>query len=135
MTKNTLYFLCSLVLGLSLTSSLSAGPVWLCSIVDGVSVESDGTTGPIVLGDLEPPTFLRVDSDGKEVTLLAPESRRGEVTVIDAVHRGEGCWIMTGLEHDRAWSLMISDKGHMTLSVTSDGATWSVFGNAMREDS
>ena len=90
--------------------------------------------GPIDLGDLEPPTFFRVDSDGKEVT-LAPESRRGEVTVIGAVHRGDGCWIMTGIENGRAWSLMISDEGHVTLSVINDGATWSVFGNALLEDS
>ena len=135
MTKKTLSILCSLILGLSLTGSLTAGPVWLCSIVDGVSVESDGTTGPIELGDLELPTFFRVDSDGKEVTLLAPESRRGEVTVIGAFHRGDDGWIMTGIENDRAWSLMISDEGHLTLSVINDGATWSVFGNALLEDS
>ena len=135
MTKNTLSLLCSFALGLSLTVSLTAEPVWLCSIVEGVSVEADGTAGPIELGDLERPTFLRVDSDGKEVTLLAPESRRGEVTAIGTVHRGDGCWIMTGLEKDRAWSLIISDEGQMTLSVTDDGATWAIFGNALREDS
>ena len=82
------------------------------------------------MGDLEAPTFLRVNTETMEVTLLAPDSRKGEVTVIGEVKRGDQRWVITGVEDGRAWSMVISDDGYMTLSVTGDGATWSVFGNA-----
>jgi hypothetical protein len=77
---------------------------------------------------------MRVDADGKTVTLLAPETRRGEVTKIQDVHKGATQWVFSGVEESRAWSMVISAAGHMTLSVTTDGATWSVFGHALRED-
>jgi len=123
----------SLLLGVGLCGSAIAGPTWLCSIADAVAVDEDGTIGAPDLGGLERPTFLRVDTDKKQITLLAPESRRGEVTKINAVHEGQGHWLFSGVEEGRAWSLVISEKGHVTLSVTSDGATWSVFGHALPE--
>jgi hypothetical protein len=112
----------------------TAGPNWLCSINESLAVYEDGSSGEIDTGDVEPPTFLRVNAETKEITLLAPESRKGEVTVISTAERGDAIWIMTGIEDGRVWSMVISDEGHMTLSVTGDGATWSVFGNALLED-
>jgi len=111
-----------------------AGNSWLCSITYAVGCDEDGTIGDPYLGGLETPTFLRVDADKKKVTLLAPESRQGEVTKIDAVFQDEDLWVFSGVEEGRAWSLVISGGGYMTMSVTMDGATWSVFGNALSED-
>lgn len=126
--------LLTLLAHLVLCGGAFAGPTWLCSIASAVAVDEDGTVGSPDLGGLERPTFLRVDVDKKEVTLLAPESRRGEVTRIDNVRRGEGLSIFSGIEEARAWSLIITAQGRVTLSVASDGAVWSVFGSAIAED-
>ena len=42
--------------------------------------------------------------------------------------------MFSGVESERAWSLVIADAGYMTLSVTMDGAVWSVFGSALPEE-
>ena len=111
-----------------------AGDSWVCSIKYAVGCDEDGTIGDPNLGGLDAPTFIRVDADKKVVTLLAPESRKGEVTEIQAEHHDEGVWVFSGIEEGKAWSLVISDTGYMTMSVTMDGATWSVFGNALKDD-
>jgi len=116
-----------------LSSSAGAEPRWICSISDAVSCDEDGTIGPPDLGGLARPTFLRVDTARKQVVILAPDERRGEITRIDAMHHGAGVWVFSGVEAGRAWSMVISEGGHMTMSVTGDGASWSVFGHAMLE--
>lgn len=123
-----------LLANLVLCGGAIAGPTWLCSIASATAVDEDGTVGPPDLGGLERPSFFRVDPDKKEVTLLAPESRRGEVTKIDAVREGDGLWVFSGVENARAWSLVMTENGYVTLSVTSDGAVWSVFGHALKEN-
>jgi hypothetical protein len=124
-----------LLLGLAFFAGAGdgTGPVWICSIKEAVEIDEDGTIGPPDLGGLDRPTFMRVDAGARKVTLLAPESRRGEVTKIDAVHQSPELWVFSGVEEGRAWSMVIAATGHMTLSVTGDGATWTVFGNALRE--
>ncbi len=116
-----------------LAGAAHAGPVWLCSITRATECLEDGTVGEPDLGGLEAPTFLRVDTNKKQITLLAPESRRGEVTAIDKVMEKEDIWVLTGIEEGRAWSMIISEYGYMTLSISYDGVTWSVFGNSMVE--
>lgn len=110
-----------------------AAEAWICSVAAAVAVDEDGTVGPPELGDRERPTFLRVDPAKKELTLLAPASRRGEVTKLDTVHEADGAWILSGLEHGRSVNMVITAEGRMTLSVVADGVVWSVFGHALRE--
>lgn len=127
--------LCGMILAANLLTcgNAWAGQTWLCSVVSAVAVDEDGTVGPPELGDRERPTFLRVDAAKKELTLLAPESRRGEVTKLDSVHEVDGTHIFSGVEHGRHVSLLITADGRMTLSVIADGVVWSVFGNALPE--
>lgn len=110
-----------------------AADAWICSVAAAVAVDEDGTVGPPELGDRERPTFLRVDPATKELTLLAPASRRGEVTKLDTVHEADGVWILSGVEHGRSVNMVITAEGRMTLSVVADGVVWSVFGHALRE--
>ena len=131
--KNTIFSL-ALLLSITVCASSFAAPTWICSVSEAVAIDEDGTIGPPDLGGLDAPTFLRVDADNKAVTLLAPESRSGETTRINSVHEEDGIWVFAGVEEGRAWSMVISAAGYMTLSVTSDGGTWSVFGNALLED-
>ena len=90
--------------------------------------------GPPDLGGLERPTFFRVEADKQEVTLLAPDSRRGEVTHIELAREIKGAWVFAGVEEGRAWSLTITTKGDVTLSISNDGVVWAAFGHALAED-
>jgi len=134
MTKFKTIALLALAANLVWCGGVLASQTWLCSIVSAVAVDEDGTVGPPDLGGLERPTFFRVDSGTMELTLQAPDSRRGEITKIDTVKEGKGLWIFTGVENERAWSLVITKKGHVTMSVIHDGIVWSVFGHALSEN-
>ena len=114
-----------------LIGSAWAEQTWICAVTSAVAVDEDGTVGPPDLGDKERPTFFRVDTAKKELTLLAPKSRRGEVTKLDAVVESEGQWLLSGVEHGRGLNLVITADGHMTLSVVGDGVVWSVFGHVL----
>ncbi len=123
-----------LLISMALCGAVWAGPTWICAITAATACRDDGTTGVPDLGGLERPTFLRVDLDAKKVTILAPASRRGEVSAIESIQQGKKSVLMAGVERGRAWTLMIADEGHLTISVTDDGEVWSVFGNACREE-
>lgn len=125
--------LLAVAITLSLCGGAWAEQTWLCSIGSAVAVDEDGTVGPPDLGDKERPTFFRVDRAKKELTLLAPTSRRGEVTKIDMVHESQGQRMFSGVENGRSLNLIIADDGRMSLSVLSDGVVWSVFGHALPE--
>lgn len=126
-----------ILLAVAITLSLCGGAwaeqSWLCSIGSAVAVDEDGTVGPPDLGEKERPTFFRVDAAKKELTLLSPASRRGEVTKIDMVHESQGQRIFSGVENGRSLNLIIADDGRVSLSVLGDGVVWSVFGHALPE--
>lgn len=123
-----------LAVGLVMCSGADAGQTWLCSVSSAVAVDEDGTVGPPDFSERERPTFFRVDAEKKELTLLAPASRRGEVTKLEKVHEADGVRVFSGVENGRGVNLIITDAGHMTVSIVSDGAVWSVFGHALPEE-
>lgn len=125
--------LVTLAANLALCGNAWAEQTWLCSIGSAVAVDEDGTVGPPDLGEKDRPTFFRVDAAKKELTLLAPASRRGEVTKIEMVHESQGQRIFSGVENGRSLNLIIADDGRMSLSVLGDGVVWSVFGHALPE--
>jgi len=116
-----------------LAGAAQAETTWLCAINSAVSVDEDGTIGPPELGERERPTFFRVNATTRELTLVAPQSRRGEVTKLDSAHQCEGSWVFSGVENGRGVNLVITAEGRMTLSVVGDGVIWSVFGHALPE--
>ena len=117
-----------------LVGSAWAEQIWICAVTSAVAVDEDGTVGPPDVGDKERPTFFRVDTAKKELTLLAPKSRRGEVTKLDTVVESDGQWLLSGVEHGRGLNVVITADGHMTLSVVADGVVWSVFGHVLSAD-
>ena len=121
-------------LAIALSASASAEPVWICSIVEGIECWDDGECGAPDMGGLEPATFLQVDLNRKQITIMAPDSRKGEITEIDVFEKVEGMWVIAGIEAGRAWSMVISDEGFMTLSASGDGTTWSAFGHSLPAD-
>ena len=134
LTKATTMMVVALAAMATACGDAQAGQAWLCSVGSAVAVDEDGTVGPPDLGDRERPTFFRLDADKKELTLLAPESRRGEVTKLDTVHDVNGQRVFSGVEHGRVVSVIVSTDGRMTLSIISDGVVWSVFGHALPEE-
>ena len=134
LTKATTMMVVMLAAMASVCGDAWAGQSWLCSVGSAVAVDEDGTVGPPDLGDRERPTFFRLDADKKELTLLAPESRRGEVTKLDTVHDVNGQRVFSGVEHGRVVSVIVSTDGRMTVSIISDGVVWSVFGHALPEE-
>ena len=67
------------------------------------------------------------------MTLLASKSRASEAAKIETVRESKDHWLFSGVEANRAWSLLITSEGRVTLSISTDGAVWSVFGNALAE--
>lgn len=131
--KTIAFFLAALTLTLAACDMARACPTWLCSVASAVAVDEDGTTGPPDLGERERPTFFRLDAGRKELTLLGPDSRRGEVTKLDSVMETDGTHVFSGVENGRVVSVIITDSGRMTLSIINDGVVWSVFGHALPE--
>jgi len=134
MTKSILMMLATAVALVAAEPRARAAQAWICSVASALAVDEDGTVGPPDLGDRERPTFFRLDADKKELTVLAPESRRGEVTKLDAVHDVNGQRVFSGVEHGRVVSVIVSTDGRMTLSIIGDGVVWSVFGHALPEE-
>jgi hypothetical protein len=122
MIKKTMIAVAALSATLALCDGAWAGQAWLCSVTSAVAVDEDGTVGPPDLGDRERPTFF---------TLLAPDSRRGEVTKFESVSEKDGQHVFSGVENGRVISIIIAADGRMTLSIISDGVVWSVFGHAL----
>ncbi len=125
--------LLAVAINLALCGGAWAEQTWLCSIGSAVAVDEDGTVGPPDVGEKDRPTFFRVDAAKKELTLLAPASRRGEVTKFEMVHESQGQRIFSGVENGRSLNLIIADDGRMSVSVLGDGVVWSVFGHALAE--
>ena len=133
MTMRSVMLVAMILAGVAGSDPAVAGQTWLCSVVSAVSVDEDGTVGPPDTGEKERPTFFRLDADKKELTLLAPESRRGEVTKLESMHDVDGHMVFSGVESGRGLNIVINGDGRMTLSIVGDGVVWSVFGHALRE--
>lgn len=111
--------------------SASAESKWICSITEMME-SSDGIPSyELDFEGITPPTFFYVDTEKKLITLLAPDSRRGETTVIDAARETTGGWFLSGVESERAWTMVLTNDGYMTVSITMDGTIRSAFGRCM----
>ena len=108
------------------------GPL-LCSLARAIECASDLSCGaPEFLRT--PASFIYVDFDAMAVTLLAPDERRGEVTRITGMEQREDRVLLTGIQGDRSWSVMILDDGAMSLTVAAEASGFVVFGRCLPAD-
>ncbi len=108
------------------------GPL-MCSLARAIECASDLSCGePEFLRT--PASFIYVDLDAKAVTLLAPEERRGEITRITGMERREGRVLLSGIEGDRSWSVVILVDGSMTLTIAAEACGFVVFGQCLPAD-
>lgn len=106
----------------------------VCAIATGVECDAALDCRP-PMPEQPPPSFLHIDLEARTITLLAPEERRGETTKIQAVERSDDQTVLSGIETDRGWSIVVEKtSGQMTLSVTSPGAGFLVFGTCIPSD-
>ncbi len=121
--------------GLAWAGALGAQEVPLvCSVQQGLECDSElDCAAPIP--DLPPPTFIHVDVASGVITLLAPESRRGESTQIGAAAHEGGNTILSGVEAGRGWTMIINDEElAMTLTMAEDRTGFVIFGTCIRSD-
>ncbi len=105
----------------------------VCHLARAIECASDLSCGaPEFLRT--PPSFIYVDLDARAVTLLAPEERRGDVTRIIGLEQREDRVLMTGIEGDRSWSLMIMNDGSLSLTVAAEASGFVVFGRCLPAD-
>ncbi len=104
---------------------------FLCALTDATECAAGVPCGAPEFGGVAPPTFMHIDIGKSLITLLAPAERRGEETTIDVALETASGWILSGIEHERAWSVFLTNEGNLTLTVTMDGTTWTGFGNCM----
>ncbi len=104
---------------------------YLCSLTESTECSEGVECGPPDFAGVVPPTFMYVDINKSMITLLAPATRRGEETAIDVARETASGWILSGVESERAWSIILTDEGNLTLTVTMDGTTWTGFGRCM----
>ncbi len=108
------------------------GPL-VCSLARAIECASDLSCGaPEFLRT--PASFMYVDLDAMAVTLLAPEERRGEITRITGMERREGRVLLSGIEGDRSWSVVILVDGSMTLTMAAEASGFVVFGQCLPAD-
>ncbi len=107
---------------------------YVCAPARAIECDSNlECAAPIPL--VAPPTFFHVDLDERIITLLGPAERRGEVTQIDRLERGDDQVLIGGLEAGKAWSMAISeDDGQYTLTINLGDSGWIVYGQCIAAD-
>jgi len=116
------------------TTVADNGDQYVCSISKAIECDGDLNCGPPA-PQQTPPSFIHLDLDDGQITLLAPPERRGEVTQIGAMDREGDQLVLSGIEAGRGWSLNMSETtGQMAITINFGDAAWVVFGQCMAED-
>ena len=81
------------------------------------------------------PRFIHVDAGNDTVTLLDPESRRGETSVIRAKSNSETSLVASGIDGNRVWSLVVDHADRsLTLTLADEEAGFIAFGHCIAAD-
>ncbi len=83
---------------------------------------------PVVAEEIDMPTFVVVDLKTKQL-LTTKASQENRSTAVATVARENGRIYLQGIERGRAYSFVINEEtGHLTVAVSRDGLSVSVFG-------
>lgn len=78
--------------------------------------------------EIDVPEFVVIDLDGKMLS-TTKASQQNRSTPIAAISRADGNIYLQGIEGGRAFSFVIHEEtGHVTVAVSRDGLTVTVFG-------
>lgn len=113
-------------------STAFRAPPWMCSINQGTDcdVGDSDCRPPHDLANI--PTFLEVDIDGNQVTLLAPAHLKGVVSPIHAKDSDSERVMAAGTEAGRGWAMVIMrSEGTLSLTVVGEGGGFMLFGHCV----
>jgi hypothetical protein len=87
-----------------------------------------GECFPVPAWEIDIPEFVVVDTRNKTLS-TTKASQLNRTTPITALSRADGNLYLQGIEGGRAFSFVIHEEtGHVTVAVSRDGVTVSVFG-------
>lgn len=121
-------FLC---LGVAQTASagdFDGSKTLLCSPGDARECSAEGSCNHVSVNSINIPRFITVDFKGKKLSGVDADAEQ-ENTAIQNVKMGDGKTIVQGIEHQRAWSIVIDQaSGNMSAMISDNHAGFVVFG-------
>ena len=100
----------------------------LFAVIRTIECGPDGECHQGTADHIDIPQFLRIDFEKKTIS-STPEAGPVRTTKIDNMTRAEGKLILQGLQHGKAWSMIINEaSGKVTLSASDDQVGFVVFG-------
>lgn len=128
MNKNVIAIAGLATASLAYAENLEGVDRMVCAAMDvQICVEYDScyTAAPM---DLGVPEFVVIDTDDKTIS-TTKSSGENRSTVFNSVQREDGLIYLQGVEGGRAFSFVIDEaSGRMTVAVSRDGMSVSVFG-------
>jgi hypothetical protein len=100
----------------------------LCATAEVIACVEQDDCYTIPASDLDVPEFVVVDVKGKTLS-TTKASKQSRSTPIASLMRTDGSIFLQGIEGGRAFSFVIDEEtGHVTVAVSRDGLTVTVFG-------
>lgn len=99
----------------------------LCAAMEAVQCAAGGDCTAGSAEAINFPEFFRVDFDGKAITSTRSDGTK-RTTPIEAISHSETGTLMRGAQAEFGWSMVISEEGKMTLTVSGDRQGFVVFG-------
>ena len=112
----------------ALADDLTKSDELLCAAADVTVCFELDECYPMVADDIDMPNFVIVDLKKKLIS-TTKSSQMNRSTSVDTVERVDGVIYLQGIEQGRAFSFVINETtGHLTVAVSRDGLSVSVFG-------
>jgi hypothetical protein len=125
----------SVAFGIMILSAATVAPAaaedkLTCALTKAYACTSDDGCAVVALQDMNLPRFIGIDFGTKVITSLDKTVLREE-TRFATVDKIQGMTVLHGTEQ-RGWSLAIGDQsGELTISVSGDGESFTVFGSCI----
>jgi hypothetical protein len=101
----------------------------LCSSSRIIACFEEGDCAELIAEEIGVPQFVVIDTKAGTVA-TTKASRANRSTPIGKVNRADGLMFFQGIEEGRAFSFVVHEQsGHLTVAVSRDGLSVSVFGS------
>jgi hypothetical protein len=120
----------TLVVSATWSSIVAAGPFdgsmpLLCAATEVMECAGEGECQRRTAEAVNLPPFINIDFKGK---LIGTADGSGRTTPIQRLESGDGRVIIQGGQEGRAWSMVISDTGKLSVGILDDELAVVVFG-------
>lgn len=123
-----------MVSGVAFADNLQGVDRLLCAVGEVVACVEASDCYPIHPSEVDVPEFVIVDVKGKLLS-TTKASERNRQTAVQTVHRADGYIYLQGIDLGRAFSFVIDEAtGHVTVAVSRDGVSVTVFGVCTNAD-